>query len=138
MDSFSITPVVTEWIAKAEGDYRTMGREFRVVEDPNCDLICSEAQQCVEKYLKAYLTALDIYFPKTHNLLHLLDLLSPAPQELLAIRDDLRKLSEFAVMYRYPGISASRQEVQSAVDTCFKARNILRRCLRLDSDSLFS
>jgi len=38
-------PLTHEWIAKAEGDYRTAGREWRVRRDPNYDAVCFHAQQ---------------------------------------------------------------------------------------------
>ena len=42
------------------------------------DVICFLAQQCVEKYLKAWLQEVDILFSKTHDLETLLDLIVPA------------------------------------------------------------
>jgi hypothetical protein len=44
-----------EWVDKAEGDFSTALREFRVRKSPNYDAVCFHAQQCVEKYLKARL-----------------------------------------------------------------------------------
>jgi HEPN domain-containing protein len=45
--------VVEEWIAKAEGDFRTASRELVVVDRPNYDAVCFHAQQCIEKLMKA-------------------------------------------------------------------------------------
>ncbi len=45
--------LMTEWIAKAEGDYATAGRELRARRHPNYDAACFHAQQTAEKYLKA-------------------------------------------------------------------------------------
>jgi HEPN domain-containing protein len=67
-------PLTCEWIAKAEGDYLTACRERRVRRLPNYDAVCFHAQQATEKYLKARLQDADIAFEKTHNLIHLLDL----------------------------------------------------------------
>ena len=36
---------IKEWLAKAEGDYRTANREAQTVESPNYDAICFHAQQ---------------------------------------------------------------------------------------------
>lgn len=44
-----------EWIAKAEGDYASAGREYRARRNPNYDAACFHAQQVAEKYLKAWL-----------------------------------------------------------------------------------
>ena len=40
---------VKEWIAKAEADFATAGRERRARKNPNYDAICFHAQQGVEK-----------------------------------------------------------------------------------------
>lgn len=46
---------VREWIAKAEGDFRTAQRELAATEAPNYDAVAFHAQQCIEKLLKALL-----------------------------------------------------------------------------------
>lgn len=66
--------LVDEWIKKAEGDWNTANRELRARKNPNYDSACFHAQQCAEKYLRAYLQSKDQEFTKTHNLLKLLDL----------------------------------------------------------------
>jgi HEPN domain-containing protein len=50
-----MNPLTLEWVDKAEGDYATALRELRARKQPNYDAACFHAQQCVEKYLKAYL-----------------------------------------------------------------------------------
>jgi hypothetical protein len=37
--------IMTEWVAKAEGDYATAGRELRARRHPNYDAACFHAQQ---------------------------------------------------------------------------------------------
>ena len=44
---------VREWVSKAEGDYATAMREFEVAYTPNFDAVCSHAEQCIEKLMKA-------------------------------------------------------------------------------------
>jgi HEPN domain-containing protein len=46
-------PTTVEWVAKAEGDFLTAGRELRARKSPNYDAVCFHAQQCAEKYLNA-------------------------------------------------------------------------------------
>jgi HEPN domain-containing protein len=43
-----------EWVSKAEGDW-TMAQRERRAADPVWDGICFHAQQCAEKYIKAFL-----------------------------------------------------------------------------------
>ena len=64
---------VRDWVAKAEEDFavvRTLSRTRRPVLN---DAVCFHAQQCAEKYLKALLTRDHVAFPKTHDLLDLLE-----------------------------------------------------------------
>jgi HEPN domain-containing protein len=66
-------PGISEWIAKAEGDYPAALRENRARKAPNYDAACFHSQQCVEKYLKAFLQKRKVPFAKTHDLGILLD-----------------------------------------------------------------
>lgn len=75
-------PLTDEWVRKAEGDFTAAKREFRARKEPNFDAACFHAQQCAEKYLKARLHESGIPFERTHNLVHLLDLV--LPEELLS------------------------------------------------------
>jgi len=45
-----------QWISKAEGDFHVAERELSVTDQPSYDAICFHAQQCSEKYLKAFLS----------------------------------------------------------------------------------
>jgi HEPN domain-containing protein len=47
--------LTAEWVAKAEGDWTTAGRELRARRNPNYDAACFHAQQTAEKYPKAFL-----------------------------------------------------------------------------------
>jgi HEPN domain-containing protein len=80
-------------VAKAEGDYDSLGRELRARKSPNYDAACFHAQQCVEKYLKACLQDADIRFDKTHNLVALLDCVLPLHPEWELFRADFRSLT---------------------------------------------
>ena len=70
-----MTPLAQEWVDKAEADWIATGQLIRVRKSPNYDLICYEAQQSAEKYLKARLVEAGLSVARTHNLLHLLGLL---------------------------------------------------------------
>jgi HEPN domain-containing protein len=95
--------LVMEWVEKAEGDSRTAEREGTVGEGPNYDAVCFHAQQCAEKYLKAFLTFRSIPFPRLHDLEALLNLVTPVDPEFEAIREPLLLLNDYAVDIRYPG-----------------------------------
>jgi HEPN domain-containing protein len=118
-----------EWVEKAEADYATALREFRARRQPNYDDACFHAQQCLEKYLKARLMEADIRFPRTHDLEELLDL--NVPQEPLweVFRPKLIDLTSFAVAFRYPGETATRDMAKLAVADCKLIRKAIRNRL---------
>lgn len=65
-------PETHEWIDKAEGDWKVAQREMGAA-DPVWNVTSFLAQQCAEKYLKAYLEERNIPFGKTHDLVVLLN-----------------------------------------------------------------
>lgn len=120
-----------EWVSKAEGDFASCARERRARKQPNYDAACFHAEQCAEKYLKAVLQELGIDPPRTHNLIHLLELLLPSVPTLELLRQDLQQLSLFAVSFRYPGESADRDLAKQALELCVTVRAAIRTRLRL-------
>lgn len=123
--------LAAEWVDKAEGDFRTAEREVRVRNAPSYDVVCFHAQQCAEKYLKAFLVQRQINFRPIHDLEVLLGLAIPASPDLEAIRDRFLLLNDYAVDIRYPGESATKEEAQAAVKAMRIARSLVRSKLGL-------
>jgi HEPN domain-containing protein len=120
---------VKEWIKKAEGDNFSALREYRARKNPNYDAACFHAQQCIEKYLKAVLELHEIDIRKIHDLPVLLnDCLQKYPL-WEAMRDDMRLLSQYAIQFRYPGQSASKERAKLATQTMKRNRMELRSVL---------
>ena len=124
-------PTTLEWIAKAEGDFGMALRESRARKNPSYDGVCFHAQQCAEKYLKAFLCEAGISFPRTHDLVALLEKALPLKPLWEVHREDLAFLSEFAVAFRYPGDSADRESALDARKRCTRFRRVAREALRL-------
>lgn len=120
-------PVVRDWLAKAEEDWRVASREARVRLDAAYGAVCFHAQQCAEKYLKAYLLAQAIPFPKTHDLLTL-RALGGRPLGILD-RNQVAKLSTAAVEYRYPGRNPTRADANRSLAAARRIRSAIRRLL---------
>jgi len=100
--------LIREWIDKADSDYRSADRELYPTEGkPNFDLTCYLCQQCVEKYLKGLLQHHGAAFPRTHDLVVLLDLIIPFYPLWEAWRASFRTLKDYAAEFRYPGESAN-------------------------------
>jgi len=125
-------PLTPEWISKAEGDFATAQRELRARKLPNYDSACFHSQQCAEKYLKSLLQEHSISIPKLHDLLVLLDIVLPIDPSWEMYRSVLSELSLFAVHFRYPGESASREDAKRALRMCRQIRDQARRTLGLE------
>lgn len=106
---------VRDWVVKAEEDYETARFLVRKRKPNLSNAVCFHAQQCAEKYLKAFLVFHRIAFPKTHDLLDLLELTKKADPTLELLRSDLAHLEPYAVEVRYPGEFATRQEAKRSV-----------------------
>ena len=126
----SMNPLTCEWIRKAEGDYAMM-HQSHGPSNPIYDGICFHAQQCIEKYLKAWLQEASIHFTKTHDLKELLNLIVPTIPDWDAWRSDLSTLSRHAVDFRYPGKSATAKDAAHAIDVCNTVRQAVREHLKL-------
>ncbi len=129
-------PETAEWVAKAEADFLSAGRESRVRKLPNFDLACFLAQQCAEKYLKARLCEAGEKFPKTHDLDVLLNLVLPLEPLWAVIRKQAADLTDYAVHFRYPGSSATQAQARQAIKDCVYLRSVVRTGLGFsDSNS---
>jgi len=124
---------VTEWVDKAEGDFISAKREYRARKAPNFDAACFHAQQSAEKYLKAYLQALKIPIPKTHDLVRLLSEIPPNPA-LESLRAGMATLTAYAVEFRYPGECASQEVAKEAILLSVAVRDEFRHLLSLSKE----
>ena len=123
-------PRTIEWIEKAEDDLKMAQREMRA-SDPVWDGICFHAQQCAEKYLKAFLEEHNIAFYKTHDLVVLLNAAGGSLTELDSLRSELAYLSTFGIAARYPGVRADQQAAEKAFKIAEEVRMVVRSKLGL-------
>lgn len=110
--------VVAEWVEKAEGDFTTAMREWRARKNGNHDAVCFHAQQCIEKYLKAFLQRHRIPFAKTHDLVILLKACLTERPLWEPWLSEMDVLTRYAVLFRYPGESATREDAVLATWRC--------------------
>jgi HEPN domain-containing protein len=123
---------VRDWVAKAEEDYAVIQALLRKRRPSFNNAICFHAQQCAEKYLKALLTRERTSFPKTHDLLGLLELAKGRHPTLELLRPWLEYLEPYAVNLRYPGEFARRVEATRSARIISQLREHLRHLLSLD------
>lgn len=87
---------------------------------PNYDAVCFHAQQAVEKLLKARLVTLQRDVPRTHDLPHLLGLLTDHEPLWESWRPTMNELASYAVEFRYPGETAEKATASRAVSLSSK------------------
>ena len=129
-----MNPLTFEWIQKAEGDYSTIKL---LLQSPisSKDVICFHAQQCIEKYLKAWLQENRVHTPKSHNLEELLNLIVPFNPSWSSWKSDFSILTNHAVDFRYPGRFASDEDVEHATRICDLVRDTIRDTLNIPNNS---
>src|SRR6266446_5666297 len=120
-----------EWAAKAEEDFSVALTLARPRKKPLWAPLCFHAQQCVEKYLKARLNEASFVFHKTHDLEQLLNQALPVEPMWAAFRPALKRLSDAAVLPRYPGGVFTKAEARRALKTYKAFRKEARLGLRL-------
>lgn len=118
--------VVERWLMKARNDLRTAESVLRV-SPPIADTACFHAQQCVEKMLKAVLTAKGRHVERTHSLPRLLELASYEDAELNSLRATSVELTDYALTGRYPDDwrDISIAEAKAAVHRASQAMELL-------------
>lgn len=120
-----------QWIEKAEADHDAASLLIRHTRKRRADSSCFHSQQCVEKYLKAFLFQNGIPFRKTHDLMELLDLARKIDPLVSVLQNDLALLNAYSIAVRYPGDEATLAEARAAVKTMKKLRLFLRKKLEL-------
>jgi len=126
-----MTPMTGEWVKKAEGDYDAVCTLLRSRKRSRYDTICFHCQQCAEKYLKGRLIEAGIAFPKTHELVVLLNLVVAVEPRWATVAIQMKTLAAWAVMPRYPGVDATSAWAKEAVSICRRFRKMARKSLGL-------
>ena len=125
-----MNPLALEWIEKAENDYAAV-QQLLQAPNPLHDIICFHVQQCIEKYLKAWLQEANIHTPRTHNLQELLDLIVQTLPTWAHWQPDFKRITTYAVDPRYPGDSRTAEDTQHAMHVCTEVRQAVRTQLKL-------
>jgi HEPN domain-containing protein len=123
--------ITLEWVNLAENDYRLAQMAINA-EPPISEGACFHAQQCAEKYLKAYLQDQGVEVPRTHHLMVLFDLCLSLGAVFERLRDPLNEVDGYAVAVCYPGVSVSKELGSSALKMAEIVRDIVRRALSID------
>jgi len=122
---------IKEWFSFAEDDLRMALHAEKLKSNVPYRLIAFHAQQCAEKYLKAYLVSQGADFPYTHSIATLLKLCDKCALQIKEIKDaDL--LTPYAITARYPGQDerVTKGETLKAIGMAKKVRQKVREALK--------
>ena len=121
---------VIRWAEHADEDIRLARHARTMMEECPYRLIAYHAQQCAEKYLKAYLVLRGIDFPYTHSISRLLELSSEDTDWPGTLRD-AEELAPYAITARYPGEdeAVAAFEADRAIQVAEKVRETVRQKL---------
>ena len=125
-----VVAVAGEWMVKAENDLKNAANTLEMEEACPTDTVCFHAQQCTEKYLKAFLVSKGVDFPRSHDIETLVGLL-PNEIEVGLSPTEQRRLTTYATVTRYPGDyePISLEEARQSVRLARRVRRVLRRHL---------
>ncbi|HSN74473.1 MAG TPA: HEPN domain-containing protein [Anaerolineae bacterium] len=126
--------VVSQWVEKAESDFKSAAFLLQLKHTCPTDSVCFHVQQCIEKYVKALLVLTGVDFGRTHHISMLIELLPEESRPSLTAEEQER-LTDYAVTTRYPGdydpitLAEARQAVQLARRARRQMRQRLHRAL---------
>lgn len=126
-----MNPLTQEWIQRGEADYVTVQQLLSTANPLLHNIICFHAQQCIEKYLKAWLQEANMPVPRTHNLEGLLALIVPTLPDWSDWQPDFKIITKYAVEPRYPGNPVTVEDTRHASSICDEVRQAVRTQLKL-------
>ncbi len=131
-----IAAVVQGWVTKAENDLKNATHTLKLGRECPTDTVCFHAQQCVEKYVKAFLVATGVEFPRTHDVEMLVTLMPQSARPSLTLVEQ-RTLTNYATALRYPSPyePVTLSEAREAVKLARRVRREIRRLL--EGEALF-
>ena len=124
--------VALRWITKAESDLKAV-KQLLTFEDAPTDVISFHCQQSVEKYLKAYLTLVDVRVKKIHDLKTILYLCMGEDKDFKELdTEEISNLTFYAVEIRYPEdyIELTIGEAEELYKIARKVRDFVRGKLK--------
>ena len=127
--------IIKAWVVKADHDLGTAKVTYIHMPEYR-DTIAFHCQQAVEKYLKAYLYHLDVSFPKTHDLVYLIDLITEKETITQDYYNKASGLQNYSVQLRYPNIviELSEIEIQNSLKIAKEFRDLIIYKLNIQVD----
>jgi HEPN domain-containing protein len=122
-----VIKVVRGWVEKAENDLKAAELIMKGGKEMPADTAALHAQQCAEKYLKAYLALEGIEFPKTHDIGALIIRATGLSTGLSP--ENCRMLTAYATITRYPDdyVPVSLSDARHALTLARRVRKAVRK-----------
>ena len=122
---------VIEWVSYADEDLLLAKHGLALAEKCPYRLVAYHAQQCAEKYLKAYLIFCGIDFPYTHDISELLELCGYTGANWVDVLQEAEELTLYATATRYPRVSdkVSKEEAYNSINIADRLRQVIRQVL---------
>jgi len=122
--------LVRIWLKRAKSNLG-IAKAGKVFEDILYEDLCFDCEQAVEKALKAMLVSIDVSFPRTHSIGHLIELIE---EQNIVVPDEIKdssSLTAYAVSTRYPGDfePVDEEEYQETLETAEKVFNWVRKII---------
>jgi HEPN domain-containing protein len=126
----NVTSEVLEWVGKAENDL-TAAYLLAEHKPPLPDQLGFFCQQAAEKYLKAFLIAEGQMPPRIHDIDALLEICATIDVDFDPLHPVVVGLTEFAVIFRYPGQGSDMVTARHALTQTKQVRELVRHKLNL-------
>ena len=120
-----------EWIGFAEEDFKGAEAMNSVIPTPLMNLVCYHAEQCAEKYFKAFLVFHNAPPPRTHDLAELLKLCAAFDANLQTLDPQVQILNPYTTRTRYPGSAEFIADGNNALLAMRTIRDSVRNALNL-------
>jgi HEPN domain-containing protein len=120
--------LVRNWLHKAENDLK-IGQDQMETAEPTTDMVCYHMQQCVEKYLRAYLALNQKPFRRTHDIAELIEQCKEIDDTFDTLyKSQVDSLTIYGVEIRYPDdfYMPTRQEAETCVQIALVVRDFVR------------
>ena len=122
---------VKQWLIHGDEDLKMASHALGLGAQSPYRLIAYHAQQCAEKYLKAFLVYCGVDFPYTHNISTLLELCSERATWTAKLQE-AEQLTLYSITTRYPGEDeeVTKAEAKRAIELAQKVRQQVRTALK--------
>jgi len=122
------SPIVEEWIKRAEDDWKTI-QVLRQLPEPLWEIAGFHAQQAAEKYMKAFLIHHGWKLKKTHDLTDLLSDCVSYDSGLSSLSAECQQLTPFVLAGRYPALPITEAQCRSAISAAEHIRSEISKRL---------